>query len=266
MWPLPHHFYSFWWVDIYNGPTSIKDDIYPLVEADSKIMCKKIYLKKETKKEYEVLFCIEVQCSCILHSRKLGLSLNDGQTVFFELHFGDKGSRRKTSHPRYVHEVHNFQGDEWLRQSWTKIFETQQRWGRAQCVWEACWNFAWLMLVLNVVIENMERVGREGQSKRKWSEVIKRRRLSHQFSLLTLPNKPIKILFLWPRESSHPVLRCVKKKISSEEKLPQDPPAFSPGRGGVWGARQAQLLRPTRRRQSGGRLRRGQCTNLLFPV
>ena len=33
-------------------------------------------------------------------------------------------------------------------------------------------------------------------------------------------------LSLYPRESSRPVMNSVKKKISSEEKLSEDPPAF----------------------------------------
>ena len=91
------------------------------------------------------------------------------------------------------------------------------------------------MLVLNVVIENMER--ERGGTKQ--AEVKRGHQATTAFPSI-FPRNPSKQInqdsvSMAHRESSHPVLRCVKKKISSEEKLPQDPPAFSPGRGGVGG-------------------------------
>ena len=124
-----------------------------------------------------------------------------------------------------------------------------------------------LMLVLNVVIENMQRVGEGGT---KQAEVEARSSTAFPITHLSNPSKQIyqDLVSITQRKFS-PSFEVDEKENIFRRKTTSRSPGFPlclAAREGGWGARQAQLLRPTPRRQSRGRLRRGQCTNLLFPV
>ena len=175
--------------------------------------------------------------SCLLSN------LNDGQTLFTELQLRDKGSRRKISHLD-VHEVHNFQRDEWICQSWKKclICLRRNKGGRVRKASESigqsvqseikldqlcpifiswCW-----LLWLRTCRECGRRVGTKQTVAEVEARSSKPQRLSPSFISPQYHQINQDSLSLYPRESSRPVMNSVKKKISSEEKLSEDPPAF----------------------------------------